>query len=124
MNHIFVYGTLKRGGCNHHFLAGQQFIATVRTPPGFTLYLLGNYPGMVRDASDAHGVTGELWSVDDACLVRLDDLEGVDEKLYERIDLSLATTVVTGRVQTYLYLRSVAGRPHLGSEFPTEAHPR
>ena len=24
---IFVYGTLKRGGLNHHFLAGQKFDA-------------------------------------------------------------------------------------------------
>jgi gamma-glutamylaminecyclotransferase len=118
MIEVFVYGTLKRGGSNHHFLAGQHFLAEARTPPGFTLFLIGDYPGMVRDPHDAEGVTGELWSVTHDCLQRLDDLEGVDEKLYERVTISLTTPLSSCSAQTYLYLRSVAGRPHLGAAFP------
>jgi len=37
MTRIFVYGTLKRGGRNHHFMAGQQFVGEARTAPGYTL---------------------------------------------------------------------------------------
>jgi len=115
MTRVFVYGTLKRGGGNHHYLAGQQFIGTARTPPGYALHSLGNYPGMVCSPADTAGVTGELWAVDDACLERLDELEGVDEGLFERITLRLAPPFADPPVETYLFLRSVAGRPALGA---------
>ena len=44
MTRVFVYGTLKRGGSNHSFLAGQRYLGPARTPPGFTLHSLGDYP--------------------------------------------------------------------------------
>lgn len=118
MTHVFVYGTLKRGGSNHLFLAGQHFVGEARTIPGFTLYSLGDYPGMVRAPGDTAGVTGELWSVDDACLAELDRLEGLDEGLYERVDVLLASNPYADSAQTYLYLRPHHGLPPLGSSWP------
>ena len=91
MTRVFVYGTLKRDGRNHRFLAGQQFLGAACTPPGFTLFSLGKYPGMMRAPDDTAGVTGELWAVDDACLKQLDELEGVAEGLYERVTVRLAS---------------------------------
>ncbi len=121
MNTVFVYGTLKRGGSNHVFLRGQKFLGDARTAPGFTLYSLGDYPGMVRAPGDLAGVTGELWSVDDACLDELDRLEGLDEGLYERIDVLLAPNATAGSAQTYLYLRQLDGLTPIGDTWPT--HP-
>jgi len=118
VNAIFVYGTLKRGGSNHLFLRGQKFLGDVRTAPGFTLYSLGEYPGMVRSPGDAEGVTGELWTVDDGCLAELDRLEGLDEGLYERIDVLLAPNHLAGSAQTYLYLRQIDGLDAIGSTWP------
>lgn len=117
MTRLFVYGTLKRGGDNHHHLAYQQFLGEAHTPAGYTLYSLGRYPGMVREAADTAGVTGELWAVDAASLRQLDVLEGVNEGLYERVPLKLAAPADGQPVQTYLYLGSVAGRKPLGAEF-------
>lgn len=118
MNHVFVYGTLKRGGSNHAFLAGQRFVGEARTVPGFTLYSLGDYPGMVRAPGDTVGVTGELWSVDDACLTELDRLEGLDEGLYERIDVVLVPNPLPGSAQTYLYARPHHGLQPAGDHWP------
>ena len=115
MTRVFVYGTLKRGGGNHALLAGQQYLGSARTPPGFTLHSLGDYPGMVRSPGDTTGVAGEVWAVDDACLKKLDELEGVAEGLYERVSLRLAPPFANQTVQTYLYLRNVTGRPAIGS---------
>ena len=115
MTRVFVYGTLKRGGSNHSLLAGQQLLGPARNPPGFTLYSLGDYPGMVRAPDDKTGVTGEVWAVDDACLQQLDELEGVAEGLYERVSLRLAPPFANQTVETYLYLLSVTGRPAIGS---------
>ena len=117
MTRVFVYGTLKRGGDNHHYIAYQQFLGEARTAAGFMLYSLGDYPGMVRAPDDTAGVTGELWAVDDTCLQQLDLLEGVNEGLCERVVITLAVPADDQPVETYLYLRSVTGRPALGSEF-------
>jgi gamma-glutamylaminecyclotransferase len=119
MTRVFVYGTLKRGGDNHHYIAYQQFLGAARTMAGYTLYSLGGYPGMVRAPSDTAGVTGELWAVDASCLQQLDLLEGVNEGLYERVPIKLAGPTDDQPVETYLYLGSITGRPALGSEFKT-----
>jgi len=124
---LFVYGTLKRGGSNHHQLAVQTFLGPARTAPGFTLFSLGAYPGLVAAPTDAHGVTGELWSVDDACLARLDVLEGLAEGLYRRAPIALsqavartqaATSPAFAAAETYFYLRDLSGHPHLGTTWP------
>ncbi len=115
---VFVYGTLKRGGENQSFLAGQEFLGNARTPPGFTLYSLGDYPGMVRSPEDKEGVTGELWSVDADCLARLDELEGVNEGLYERVTITLAPPHDSLPAETYLYLRDLKSCPPFGPTWP------
>ncbi|MEY4488891.1 MAG: hypothetical protein RIQ79_1399 [Verrucomicrobiota bacterium] len=114
---VFVYGTLKRGGSNHEYLAGQTLIATARTEAGFTLYSLGDYPGLVADATATEGVSGEIWAVDAACLAGLDVLEGVAEGLYAREPAPLLPPHdrLKPVVQFYRYLGPVLGRPRLGS---------
>lgn len=118
MTTVFLYGTLKRGGSNHAFVARQRFLGTARTTPGFTLYSLGDYPGMVRAPGDTAGVTGELWVVDDTCLAELDQLEGLGEGLYERIDVVLAPNPLAGSAQTYLYARAHDGLAPIGDTWP------
>ena len=112
---VFVYGTLKRGCSNHHFLTGQTFVAEARTAPGFRLYSLGGFPGMITQEGDREGVTGEIWSVDADALVRLDGLEGVDEGMYRREAVPLQPPHADLGIEGYVYARSVAGRKDLGS---------
>ena len=112
---LFVYGTLKRGGSNHHFLNGQKFVADARTAPGFRLYALDGFPGLVAQPDDRAGVTGEVWSVTSAALVHLDALEGLDAGLYRREPIPLLAPFAAQRVEAYLYARSIAGRRALGA---------
>lgn len=114
---IFVYGTLKRAGSNHHFLDGQKFIGEARTVPGYCLYALGGFPGMIAKSDDRNGVTGEVWSVDAKALVRLDGLEGLDEGMYRRELVPLLEPFADRKVETYIYARSVTGRRELGAEW-------
>lgn len=114
---IFVYGTLKRGFCNHPFLRGQTFIGPARTVPGYRLFNLGGYPGMVKLPEDRLGVSGEIWSVDEKCLVELDYLEGLEEGLYRREPVALRSPYDIDTVQTYIYALSVDGRPEVGSQW-------
>ncbi len=115
---LFVYGTLKRGGSNHHFLAGQAFVDDAHTAPGYTLYELSGYPGMVRQDDDLEGVGGEVWSVDDECLGRLEVLESTAEGLYRREAVPLGGPFAERSVETYIYLKGVEDRPRVGAEWP------
>ncbi|MDB6092963.1 MAG: hypothetical protein JWM32_525 [Verrucomicrobia bacterium] len=117
MSLVFVYGTLKRGGSNHNFLAPQAFVGVTRTRPGFRLYELDGYPGMVADPIDTEGVAGEVWSVDPAGLAKLDWLEGVSEGLYRREPIPLLAPFAGQSVEAYLYARDISGRPALGSDY-------
>ncbi len=115
MSLVFVYGTLKRGGSNYSHLAGQKFLGEARTAPGFRLYELDSYPGMIAFSNDRTGVTGEVWSVDADCLAQLDLLEGIAEGLYRRERVPLLAPFIGQNVEAYLYARSIEGRRDLGS---------
>lgn len=116
---VFVYGTLKRGGTNHAFLRDQQFVGPARTVAGYRLYVVADYPGMVREPADQRGVAGEIWSVDPVGLAALDHLEGVDEFLYRRDFVPLQPPFAETPVQGYLYLRTIRGRrPLLDGNWP------
>ena len=60
---LFVYGTLKRGGCRHAPLACQRFLGEARTAPLYRLYDLGSYPGLVPADEGGDVVHGELYEV-------------------------------------------------------------
>ena len=115
---IFVYGTLKRGCSNHHFIRDQKFVAEARTLPQFILYNLGGYPGMVRDEKATEGVIGEVWEVDDFCLRQLDLLEGLEVGEYERVVIPLEEPFDSGDVQGYVYLQDVSKAPLAGYKWP------
>jgi gamma-glutamylaminecyclotransferase len=114
---LFVYGTLKRGCSNHGQLAGQTFVGSARTVPGFRLYDLGGFPGIAEQAEDREGVAGEVWSVDAEALRRLDAFEGVHEGLYRRQAVALQPPFAGNPVETYVPSLGVAGRREVGAEW-------
>jgi gamma-glutamylcyclotransferase (GGCT)/AIG2-like uncharacterized protein YtfP len=90
MHRVFVYGTLKRGFCNHHLLKNSVFAGSASTASAYRL-LDGEFP-VIRDRGpDRLQVSGELYDVDDATLARLDELEGVSEGMYDRATIEVAT---------------------------------
>lgn len=114
---LFVYGTLKRGCSNHTYLADQTFVGLARTPPGFRLYDLGGYPGIAPVTDDRNGVIGEIWSVDDDALERLDRFEGVHEGLYRRQPIPLLPPFADKTVHAYFPGLPITGQPDVGSEW-------
>jgi gamma-glutamylaminecyclotransferase len=83
---IFVYGTLRRGECNHAQLGRSRFVRSVTTAPRYQLVDLGSYPALLEGGDTA--VHGELYEVDDEHLPQLDAFEDVPS-LYERKRLEL-----------------------------------
>lgn len=118
---LFLYGTLKRGGSNHRFMAGQRFVGTAATQPCYSLFDLGGYPGMVGASPGAgRSIDGEVWEVDAAALARLDVLEDIENGEYIREPILLDSAWLGPEVQGYRFLLSVAGCPDLGSSWPVE----
>ena len=112
---LFVYGTLKRGLSNNHFLAGQQFLGEVRTLPHYRLYDSGPYPCLVEDRRRGVAVQGEIWRVDAKILARLDELEDVPWPFRRReIDvIGIPTSVFA-----YLYQGDVGGMKDCSDRWP------
>ncbi|WP_158218571.1 gamma-glutamylcyclotransferase [Synechococcus sp. 1G10] len=90
--HVFVYGSLKRGEPNHPWLEGSRFLGRRRLG-GARLHDLGPYPMAVAateaEAQDAQGpqepalIHGELYALETSGLARLDLLEDVPRE-YQR----------------------------------------
>lgn len=70
---IFVYGTLKSGFSNHHYLDGSNCLGAGRTVEKYGLYVEG-IPFVVRHEHVSH-ICGELYSINAATLNKLDSLE-------------------------------------------------
>lgn len=114
---LFVYGSLKRGGENHHYLAGQIFRGEAVSLPVYRMFDFEGYPAAIEaQPGTGYAISGELWSVDDACLRELDRLEDVDAGLYRRDAVQLAGS--DGAVVGYLFARDVAGLPEVGQSWP------
>lgn len=71
---VFVYGTLKKGERNHHYLKDAELVSDQCWTHG-QLYDTGKgYPAMVQHSENR--VYGELYSVTAEQLQRVDELEG------------------------------------------------
>lgn len=111
---LFLYGSLKRGYCNHARIAEQEFRGEAATTPHYRIIELGQYGGLIRD--DAHGlaVKGEIWSVSPACLADLDAFE-LDEGLWIRRPVEVPGY---DSVEAYLWAGEVSEQARSGDEWP------
>lgn len=71
---VFVYGTLRRGFCNHHYLRRAVPLGAARTRDGYAMYLSGSIPYLLR-RQPGRPVVGELYRVGAGILAGLDRLE-------------------------------------------------
>ncbi len=80
MSHqIFVFGTLKDGFPNFSVNDGTRIAGRFLTKPLYELYLVGSRytPWMIPDQGDGVAIAGEVYSVDDDGLARMDELERI-----------------------------------------------
>lgn len=115
---VFVYGSLKRGECNHHYMATGRFVCRARTTPEFRLYSLGRYPTLGRATESPCAIVGEVFEVDDAALAAIDRLED-NGRLYQREQVvvhDLDDERTTHRAWVYLHLGSTAGLPLIAGD--------
>ncbi|XP_026842614.1 putative gamma-glutamylcyclotransferase CG2811 isoform X2 [Drosophila persimilis] len=106
---VFVYGTLKSGEPNHHWLTkkenGQaQFLGRGTTAVKFPLVVGTRYniPFLLAWPGDGHNIHGEIYEVDEAMFSKLDQLEDYPN-YYDREEQTIRTET-EGNLQCWLYL--------------------
>ena len=73
MEKVFVYGTLRKGFSNHHYLKNSKFLGKARTKERYTM-VAASIPFVNKTPSTQ--IVGEVYEVDVATLKKLDVLEG------------------------------------------------
>lgn len=96
---VFVYGTLKQGFSNHHFLANANFLGNALTCKSYALYCSG-LPFVIRDQAVSR-IFGEAYSVDGVTLKALDCLEG-HPSCYRREQIQICLNEKSLPAKTFL----------------------
>lgn len=91
-NLLFVYGTLMKGEGNwRSYLAPLLGVRAVLS--GAILKNLGGFPGLVFVKDKTKQVFGEVYSITDKALKKIDGLEGYrgegEDNMYEREEITL-----------------------------------
>ncbi|MEM5642867.1 gamma-glutamylcyclotransferase [Bacillus toyonensis] len=104
MYHVFVYGTLRRGQTNAHYMQGATCIADGTWTYGELFDTNEGYPAMI--CSNEVKVYGEVYEVNDDVLHKLDELEeytgNAETDLYDRITQTVY--VADTEIHAYVYI--------------------
>jgi gamma-glutamylaminecyclotransferase len=98
---VFVYGSLKRGCSNHHYLREAKFIGPFVTVPRYRMLESAVpifFPVLLPDPQGRQ-VAGEVYQVDDKTLAALDGLERIATGAYTREMIELNTEGGGGDVE-------------------------
>jgi gamma-L-glutamyl-butirosin B gamma-L-glutamyl cyclotransferase len=120
MPNVFVYGTLREGEDNHHYLAGALQLARTAKTRGRLVDTGCGYPAMLL--AGGQWTQGELYEVDGRTLRRLDRLEDYygendSRNLYDRVEVTVETDQGSVRALTYIFKEDVGLPPIEGNDW-------
>ncbi len=97
---IFVYGTLKRGFYNHHYLENEKFLGEAMTLYKYALYR--NRIPFLQQSPPVSNVYGEVYEVSSETLKVIDVLEG-HPLFYRRLKAPVVLLDSGERVDAWIY---------------------
>ncbi|XP_030374751.1 putative gamma-glutamylcyclotransferase CG2811 isoform X2 [Scaptodrosophila lebanonensis] len=130
---VFVYGTLKQGEPNHHWISSPKnglarFVNNGTTSVKFPLVIGTRYniPFLLNKPGEGHNVQGEIYEIDEQMLGNLDILEDYP-RYYDR-EIQAIITDQNDTVECWLYLirnypEKLLSKPHLNSYHNTPKQP-
>lgn len=106
-HYVFVYGTLKQGFANAHYLHRATYIGEFRTTTRYPLVVGGRYhsPYLLDLPSKGSKVKGELYAVDNSTLADLDHLENVGVNYTRRVAKVSNTADRAFIVEAFVYFK-------------------
>lgn len=109
MENVFIYGTLKRGFANHHYVWGRiGYLGRCRTCTPYPLVVGGKWfsPYLLEEPGKGHAVVGDLFEADAEALEMMDRLEGVGRpKGYLRDRIQVERLEDGVRLEAWAYLK-------------------
>lgn len=123
MHRVFVYGTLKRGFRNHHFLEKAGFVGEAHTVAPYRM-LDGRFPVLRDSGPDRRPVSGEVYEIDAPTLIALDDLESVSTGMYDRIEIDVVLSERSGSAFIYIGCGDYWDKKETVSYLVTDRHGR
>ncbi|XP_037074280.1 putative gamma-glutamylcyclotransferase CG2811 [Pollicipes pollicipes] len=125
--HVFVYGTLKRGQPNHHWMTSERpehgrasLVGVARTVRPFPLVVAGpwNIPYCVDRPGEGHNITGEVYRIDAEKLRHLDVLETYPTHYNRRLEeVTLLDAPDATPLSAWVYLWEKYTEDHLQLPF-------
>ncbi|WP_416150518.1 gamma-glutamylcyclotransferase [Salipaludibacillus sp. HK11] len=117
-SYVFVYGTLRNGQINHHFLKDAKLITRQASLKG-EMYNTGKgYPAFLLNGQSQ--VYGEIYQIDEKILSQLDILEdyseGCHSNLYYRIRENIKTD--TSFYNSWVYVLDSSQEASLNEKIP------
>lgn len=112
---IAVYGTLKQGHHNHHYIDGAKFLGDCITEAEYTMHSMGGFPAIRKDGNTS--ITLEVYEVSDP--VMLKDIYGLEGYTGQRdndlnwYDTTLVNTPY-GEAEMF-YFKNEVNRPVIAS---------
>lgn len=86
---LFVYGTLKKGFSNHHYLKTATLLGIAKTALPYPMILKHKaFPYLINKPKKGLQVKGELYQIDYPTLLKIDELEGYPEH-YTRCEIDV-----------------------------------
>lgn len=86
---LFVYGTLKKGFGNHHYLKTATLLGAAKTALPYPMILKHKaFPYLINKPKKGLQVKGELYQIDYPTLLKIDELEGYPEH-YTRCEIDV-----------------------------------
>lgn len=129
-HYVFAYGTLKTGEPNYAVMkdpanGSATLVGTAKTVKKWPLVIASSYniPYLLHCEGQGHNVSGEVYSVDDKMLAKLDDFES-HPKYYVRTEEDVELDQPNGgskkRLKVWVYFlknyrEDLLQRPHLES---------
>ncbi|TGT74878.1 gamma-glutamylcyclotransferase [bacterium M00.F.Ca.ET.159.01.1.1] len=116
---VFVFGTLKRGFPLHHEgLSGARFIGPYRTKKRYPMLIAGSRfaPMMFNEPGSGLHVSGELYTLDEGALAKLDRIESIGKPGNFRILIEIEPLADGPGTLAHAYMksRSLADPIHSG----------
>ena len=112
LHQVFVYGTLKRGQRNAHFLEAAEFVGDFVTTEAYWMYEFEDYPAVCEHGGDA--IHGEVYRVTNDQFGLLDELEWYP-RFYQRIVIA----TVFGEAWMYVVQPELCrGREKISGRWP------